>query len=153
MRDDGRVVLLDFGIAKPTGGDGLNNLTGAGVVMGTPSYLSPEQARGRTLDARTDQFSLAVTAHELLTRSIPWSATSAIEIVAAIMNETPPALKLADVALADAVRPVLRAARRAWARGDKGRARALAKRVVDAWKLVDMKVPTVAEMTGLLSAP
>jgi hypothetical protein len=47
----------------------------------------------------------------------------------------------------------LRAARRAWARGDRERARALARRVVDAWNLVDVKVPAVAEMTALLSAP
>jgi hypothetical protein len=47
----------------------------------------------------------------------------------------------------------LRAARRAWGRGDKERARTLARRVVDAWNLVDMKVPAVAEMTGLLAAP
>jgi predicted Ser/Thr protein kinase len=107
LRDDGRVVLLDFGIAKPSSDAAMTNLTGAGVVIGTPAYLSPEQARGRALDARTDQFSLAVTAYELLARVIPWAATSAIEVVAAIMNDTPPPLQLADASLADAVRPVL----------------------------------------------
>src|ERR1700722_11602659 len=142
MRDDGRVVLLDFGVAKPTGadrGDGLQNLTGAGVVVGTPSYLSPEQARGRTLDGRTDQFSLAVTAFELLTRSIPWSATSAIEVVAAIMNDTPPPLQLSDPALAAAVRPVLE--------------RAMAKKPEDRYPDTDAFADALAQAAGIAVSP
>ncbi len=107
LRDDGRIVLLDFGIAKPAGEGPLTNLTASGIVVGTPAYLSPEQARGRPLDGRTDQFSLAVTAFELLARHLPWKATSAIEVVAGIMNDPTPPLQLADGALAYAVRPVL----------------------------------------------
>ena len=94
LRDDGHAVLLDFGIAK-SGAAGVGALTGAGIVLGTPYYLSPEQALGRTLDGRSDQFSLAVTAYELLTRRMPWKAGSAVELIASILADTPAPLELA----------------------------------------------------------
>ena len=140
LRDDGRVALLDFGIAKQAAGQDLaTNLTGTGVVVGTPAYLSPEQARGRALDARTDQFSLAVTAYELLTRHIPWAATSAIQVVAAIMNDPTPPLRLADAALAQAVGPVLE--------------RATAKKPEDRYPDLDAFADALSLAAGIATPP
>ncbi len=140
LRDDGRVALLDFGIAKQAPGQQLStNLTGTGVVVGTPAYLSPEQARGRALDARTDQFSLAVTAYELLTRNIPWTATSAIAVVAAIMNDPTPPLRLSDAALAQAVGPVLE--------------RATAKKPEDRFPDLDAFADALSQAAGIAPPP
>lgn len=136
LRDDGRIVLLDFGIAKHAGQPLATNLTGTGVVVGTPAYLSPEQARGRPLDARTDQFSLAVTAYELLTRSIPWAATSAIAVVAAIMNDPTPPLNLEDAVLSRAVGAVLE--------------RATAKKPEDRYPDVDAFADALAMAAGIV---
>ena len=66
------VKVADFGIAKIMSG----HTTVTGVVMGTPSYMSPEQLEARAVDGRSDQFSLAVVAYELLTRSRPFEADS-----------------------------------------------------------------------------
>jgi predicted Ser/Thr protein kinase len=107
LRSDGRIVLLDFGIAKP-GGPGTDvTLTATGAVVGTPAYLAPEQAVGEPVDARTDQFALAVTAYELLARSIPWPSSSGAKLIAAILRDPPLPLQTRDPALAEAIRPVL----------------------------------------------
>ena len=65
---DGTVKIADFGIAKLTAS---NSLTQAGFVVGTPSYMSPEQAQGRPVDGRSDQFSLAVVAFRMLSWKAP----------------------------------------------------------------------------------
>ncbi len=139
LRQDGRVVLLDFGIVKPTVGSVERNLTSSGDVVGTPSYLSPEQARNQPLDAGTDQFSLAVTAYELLSRSIPWSATSTMAVVAAILNDPPTHLRLSDAALADAIRPVIE--------------RALQKRRDDRYPDADAFADALAHAAGVPPSP
>jgi serine/threonine-protein kinase len=98
VRADGIVKVLDFGLAKATGGDGHDTLDGegptrtgaataAGIVMGTAAYMSPEQARGEQVDARTDIFSLGVVLHELLTERRPFEGSSVYDVVAAILNE------------------------------------------------------------------
>lgn len=101
VRDDGRVVLLDFGIVKrvvsplsdtatpdtPT----LDNLTREGSIVGTPAYLAPEQARGRAL-AATDQWALAVMAYELLSGRIPWEGNDATHVLAQILLDEAPVL-------------------------------------------------------------
>src|SRR6186713_948665 len=75
VRDDGMVKVLDFGIARRTGGTvdprsatepALQTLTVEGVKLGTPVYMAPEQIRGDELDGRTDQFAWGVLAYELL---------------------------------------------------------------------------------------
>jgi serine/threonine-protein kinase len=88
IRDDGRAVLLDFGLAKAA--VSAAQLTGEGVILGTPAYLAPEQAEGRELDARVDQFALGVTAYEGLTGRLPWQGTSSAQMVAAILRDEPP---------------------------------------------------------------
>ncbi|HKQ74638.1 MAG TPA: protein kinase [Blastocatellia bacterium] len=101
VRRDGYVKVLDFGLAKltepsspavhtqvPTA-DGAS--TEAGVVMGTPRYMSPEQARGEKVDARTDIFSLGVMLYEMVAGRAPFSGATTSEVIAAILrDESPP---------------------------------------------------------------
>jgi tetratricopeptide (TPR) repeat protein/predicted Ser/Thr protein kinase len=78
----GRVVVMDFGIARSREMPGL---TQTGVVVGTPEYMSPEQAKGEEIDARSDLFSLGIIFYQLLTGKSPYEATSAL---AALLKRT-----------------------------------------------------------------
>ena len=64
--------------------------TQAGIVMGTPAYMSPEQVSGRALDCRTDIFSLGVILHEMATGQRPFKGASAAELVSSILRDDPP---------------------------------------------------------------
>ncbi len=76
MRDNaGRVVIMDFGLARTVQGDGM---TQTGMMIGTMEYMSPEQAMGKDLDARSDQFAIGLIFYELLSGFIPFHAESAI---------------------------------------------------------------------------
>jgi serine/threonine protein kinase/tetratricopeptide (TPR) repeat protein len=76
MRDNaGRVVIMDFGLARTIQGDGM---TQTGMMIGTMEYMSPEQAMGKELDARSDQFAIGLIFYELLSGFIPFHADSAI---------------------------------------------------------------------------
>ena len=82
------VKILDFGIAKQIGGTADPALTQGGMVMGTPHYMSPEQALGRAVDARTDIFSLGVVLYEMLSGQKPFSGDAATQVLLQIvMNE------------------------------------------------------------------
>jgi len=102
VRPDGIIKVLDFGLAKltevpasssdteaPTSA-GVN--TAAGVVMGTARYMSPEQARGLEVDARTDIFSLGVVLYELVAGRAPFEGPSANDVIAAILTQEAPPL-------------------------------------------------------------
>jgi serine/threonine protein kinase/Tfp pilus assembly protein PilF len=96
MRTDrGLVKVLDFGLAKFMRGDAQSSLvtqpqvTVAGMVVGTVSYMAPEQALGRAVDHRTDLFSLGVVLFELSTGRIPFSGGSPTEIIDRILHEVP----------------------------------------------------------------
>ena len=76
MRDPtGRVVIMDFGLARTMQGDGM---TQTGMMVGTMEYMSPEQAMGKELDARSDQFAVGLIFYEMLSGFIPFHAESAI---------------------------------------------------------------------------
>lgn len=84
--------ILDFGLAKllseklpPTAAD----LTQAGAPMGTPSYMSPELARGERADHRSDIFSFGVVIYEMATGQLPFRGVSSIETMTAVINQTP----------------------------------------------------------------
>ena len=82
--------VLDFGIAKLKAGGGNPALTKAGTVLGTPSYMSPEQCKGVTeLDARSDIYSLAVVLYQALTGKLPFTSDSIMEVMIAHVT-TPP---------------------------------------------------------------
>lgn len=86
----GRVLLMDFGIAKAMDTSGEATLTGTGVVIGTPQYMSPEQATGaRAIDARSDQYSLGVVAYQMLAGGVPFEGENAREVMARQMLEEP----------------------------------------------------------------
>jgi serine/threonine protein kinase/predicted Zn-dependent protease len=78
----GRVVVMDFGIARSREMPGL---TQTGVVVGTPEYMSPEQAKGEEIDARSDLFSLGIIFYQLLTGKSPYAATTSL---AALLKRT-----------------------------------------------------------------
>jgi serine/threonine protein kinase len=95
MTVDGRVKVLDFGLAKETraAGSGDTTLaTEAGVVMGTPSYMSPEQVAGEVVDCRTDIFSLGIVLYEMATGRRPFEGRSSAELAIAILRESPRAI-------------------------------------------------------------
>jgi serine/threonine-protein kinase len=81
---DGTVKIVDFGIAKLAGGQGL---TATGAVIGTPSYMSPEQARGDELDCRADIWSLGVVFFEMVTGRRPFTGSNDRSILRAVLEE------------------------------------------------------------------
>jgi tRNA A-37 threonylcarbamoyl transferase component Bud32 len=83
---DGRVKVVDFGIARAATDD---TLTQTGVVLGTASYLSPEQARGEGVDARSDIYSLGCVLYEMLTGRPPFEADSSVAMAYKQVNENP----------------------------------------------------------------
>jgi len=99
---DGYVKLLDFGLAKVrlsfASGDKTQPLTHttAGHVFGTASYMSPEQAAGRVVDFRSDQFSLAVILYEMLTARRPFDRASSAETLTAIIREDAAPMNILD---------------------------------------------------------
>lgn len=90
FREDNSSVLTDFGVAKTV--TTASKMTNAGTVVGTPHYMSPEQARGKPIDGRADIYSLGIVFYEMLTGSVPFTADEAVAI--AIKHLTAPTPKL-----------------------------------------------------------
>lgn len=83
---DGSVKIADFGIAKISASTGLTQI---GFVVGTPNYMSPEQAQGHPVDGRSDQFSLAVVAFRMLTGKLPFDGPTLTAVLTKILWEEP----------------------------------------------------------------
>jgi len=90
FRQDGSAVLTDFGVAKHLESD--SSLTMDGIALGSPYYLSPEQAQCRELDGRADIYSLGIIGYEMLTGSKPFQGDSPLETIMAHLNSEPPPL-------------------------------------------------------------
>jgi serine/threonine protein kinase len=100
VTNDGRVKILDFGLAKQNPAAAPTNdltatlvestLTSEGMVLGTAGYMSPEQVRGQTVDARTDIFALGTILYEMLSGQRPFRGNSTIETMNAVLKEEPP---------------------------------------------------------------
>jgi serine/threonine protein kinase/predicted esterase len=101
LRPDGTVKVLDFGLARfsrPAGASALDSAatetqTVPGRILGTPHYMSPEQARGEVADARSDWWSLGVVLYETLAGKRPFEGPSHMEVLAAILSSEPPSLR------------------------------------------------------------
>jgi len=85
----GRAKILDFGLAKPIGPSEGDSLTADGAVLGTYRAMSPEQARGGTVDARSDLFSLGVLLYEMLTGTSPFRGTNPLDTLQRVTSDRP----------------------------------------------------------------
>jgi serine/threonine protein kinase len=104
---DGTAKITDFGIAKITASE---NLTMTGSIVGTPHYMSPEQVQGKQVDGRSDQFSLAVIAFEMLTGEKPYTGEHLTTVVYKIVAEEPVPLHQLNPTLGPAIENALRKA-------------------------------------------
>jgi len=107
VRPDGIVKVLDFGLAKLTENQSLTmdseagtiskKATDPGTIMGTVAYMSPEQARGKRVDARTDIFSFGILLYEMVAGRPPFTGESSTDVLAAILDKEPlPLLRFVD---------------------------------------------------------
>ncbi len=92
FRADGTAVLSDFGIAKAL--DDRTQFTQAGFAVGTPSYMSPEQARGQEIDGRADLYALGVVLYEMLAGKLPYVGTDALSTALAHLTQPLPELPI-----------------------------------------------------------
>lgn len=107
------VKVLDFGIAKQIGatrtaGSAATFVTEAGIILGTVFYMSPEQALGRDLDARTDIFSLGAVLYEAVTGRLPFDGPTATEVILKIVKDDPPDVREVSPRVSGDMQAVLR---------------------------------------------
>ena len=116
---DGRVKILDFGLAKgvakdPAAADETATaaaMTDPGTIMGTVGYMAPEQIRGHAVDARTDLFALGALLYEMLSGQRAFRRETAAETMTAILREDPPELSVSRAELPPALERIVRLSR------------------------------------------
>ena len=172
----GRVMVTDFGIAKALSATPQATLTGIGVAIGTPAFMSPEQAAGeREIDGRSDLYSLGVVTYQMLTGSLPFNAPTVAGILMKQITEAAPDLrtKRVDVpedlaaavgrclekdpesrwATADALRRALESRSTVWQRGSgTGQRGSEAARQPGSWA-PGQRLPRVTERGGSRAEP
>jgi serine/threonine protein kinase len=114
-----RVKILDFGLARtaadahpvtaaqPVPEDG-TQITPAGAIVGTPAYMSPEQARGQAVDARSDLFALGVVLYKMATGRKPFTGSSSMDVLAAVVAHDPPAARELNAEVPPALSDLIR---------------------------------------------
>ncbi|HET7466241.1 MAG TPA: HD domain-containing phosphohydrolase [Candidatus Dormibacteraeota bacterium] len=90
LHHDGTPVLADFGLAKMA--ESVRRITASGIVMGTPEYMSPEQAAGEALGPPSDLYSFAIVAYEMLTGRVPFQADTPAAVLLSHLNKAMPAM-------------------------------------------------------------
>ncbi|MCB0222639.1 MAG: serine/threonine protein kinase, partial [Anaerolineae bacterium] len=105
LLDKGWALLSDFGLAKFS--ESATRLTGVGKGIGTPAYMSPEQARGGAVDHRTDIYALGVILYEILTKTIPHDADTSLSILLKRTTEPPPAIRTVNPAISKRMEQVV----------------------------------------------
>src|SRR6266550_1009457 len=106
IQNDGTPVLADFGLARMVGAP--QRLTASGTVLGTPEYMSPEQATGEPLSPASDQYSLAVVAYEMLTGRVPFQEETPAAILVSHMSKAMPPTRELEGKLSGHVEEALR---------------------------------------------
>lgn len=89
LDENGKAILTDFGIVKLVGGQSMA-FTATGALIGTPAYMSPEQALGQPGDARSDIYSLGVLLYQMVTGELPFQADTPLAVVMKHVNDAPP---------------------------------------------------------------
>jgi len=149
---DGFLKILDFGIAKlaphVAGSDLPATVTSAGLVVGTPGYMSPEQAAGRPVDFRSDQFSAGLILYELATGRRAFERPTPVETLSAIIREDPEPLAALAPRLAAPVRWVIE---RCLAKDPEERY-ASTRDLAREWKQLQRNADTLATDTSLQTA-
>src|SRR3989475_3999588 len=103
MLSGGQAVVADFGIARALHAANADQLTQSGMVVGTPQYMSPEQAGGATVDGRSDQYSLACPLYEMLIGQPPFTGPSALAVIARHSVDPVPSLRVVRQTVPQAV--------------------------------------------------
>jgi len=101
---DGNVRIMDFGIARSLKGKGI---TGAGMMVGTPEYMSPEQVEGQEADQRSDIYSLGIILYEMLSGRVPFQGDTPFSVALKQRNEVPPDLRALNAQIPDALSRVV----------------------------------------------
>ena len=103
-----RAVVMDFGLAKERRADpAIAKLTATGIILGTPEFMSPEQIRGKPLDARSDIYALGIVAFEMFTGKLPFHGRNAQEMMIARLRSQPIAIRTLRPDIPDAVAQAL----------------------------------------------
>ena len=111
LTTDGQALVADFGIARALGPSGPETLTDAGTAVGTPAYMSPEQAAGeRALDARTDIYSLGAVLYEMLAGEPPFTGPTAQAVIAKRLSSEPPSVRRSRPSVSDGIDTAIRKA-------------------------------------------
>jgi serine/threonine protein kinase len=135
-----RVKLLDFGLARPAaGGEPISHL---GMVVGTPAYMAPEQARGEAIDGRADLFSLGVVLYRLCTGQLPFPGNNPMEVLMALASRVPPPPHTVNTAIP----PALSALVMQLLEKDAGKRPASGREVVARFQQIEASLPPPAEL-------
>jgi serine/threonine protein kinase len=129
---EGQVKIADFGIARPVSD---SNMTRAGMLMGTPNYMAPEQVQGARITARTDLFSTGVVLYQMLTGAKPFAGQDMPEILYKIVHDNPTPMRKLQPALPEVV---ARFVERLMAKNPEERFESAAEALGDLRKLRDM---------------